>query len=324
MIRRPQGYLRALFQVMGRRAGIRRRLFIDALDDVRLVAGSRPDVMHAHFGDLSADLAMLTHLITGIPYTFTTHSYDIFRLPTANYREKSRLARAHVTISEYNKNYLIRNCSVNPAHIRIVHCGVHFENLSDIAPAHLPARTIVSVARLHRDKGLDVLIRACAILAEQGRPVRCLVAGDGPEREDLTRRIAEAGLEDSFVLLGNQTHDRALGLVRGASAFVLASRHEGIPVSLMEAMALRTPVVATCISGIPELVEDGVSGFLVEPDDPQTLADRIDRVLSDGAVRAGFAAAGHEKVLRDFNLASEAGKLIDLWKGRPTGLRTDV
>lgn len=313
VVRRPLGYVRALTVVLRRGDGIR-KLFVNDLDDVRLVAEARPDVLHAHFGDFAADLAMLAHLITGIPYTFTTHSYDIFRFAPANFPEKSRRALAHIAISEFNKKYLIERFGVDPSCFRIVHCGVRMDELQSVAPADLPARTVVAVARLHRDKGLDVLIEACSILASQGRPIRCWVAGDGPERGDLERRIDRAGLKDSFVLLGNQTHERALALIKGASAFVLPSRLEGIPVSLMEALALRTPVVTTRIYGIPELIEDGVSGFLVEPDDAPALAERIERVLSDADLRARFAEAGWRKVSQDFDLDREAAKLIAIWK----------
>jgi glycosyltransferase involved in cell wall biosynthesis len=120
------------------------------------------------------------------------------------------------------------------------------------------------------------------------------------------------GIEGNVTFTGYQSQQQVRELLGRTDVFVMASFAEGVPVVLMEAMAARVPVVATQIAGIPELVDDGVSGFLVPPGDPIALAEKVDRLLRDGNLRREFGRAGSEKVTRDFNLLTEAEKLCQI------------
>ena len=218
-----------------------------------------------------------------------------------------------MTISSYNRDFIAARCADHArSRIHVIHCGVDLRYFVP-APNGKKGNTILCVARLDRQKGLDCLIRACALLAEQGTDFQCVIAGDGPERGSLEHLIAELGLSERVVLLGSKTQDQVRELLLKAAIKVLPSRSEGIPVALMEAMALKVPIISTRIMGIPELIEDGVSGFLVPSDDVDALADRMHTLLTDEKMRHRFAENGYAKVSRDFNLKTETDKLMALW-----------
>ena len=278
-----------------------------------MIDRAKPDQTHAHFGDYSSNLVMLYYLLTRTPYTFMTHSYDIFNTPPKNYRLKSRLAVKHLTISEYNKKYLIDTFGIGAGHIQVIHCGVNFNKIP-AGERREEKNAILTVARLHQEKGLDVLIRACRLLKDQGISFSCSIIGKGDEKENLERLIQELGLTGEVKLLGQKMSGELFELLKKSTLMVLPSRLEGIPVSLMEAMALKTPVISTAIYGIPELIEDGKSGFLVPPDRPELLAEKIKALVSDENLRKRFAESGYQKVREDFNLQKETDKLLNLWK----------
>ncbi len=310
--KRPLRYLAAWCLALVSGEGLRKNLLLE-LHSARLVDQKCADHIHAHFGDAAADMAMLAHLVTGVPFTFTTHSYDLFRFPPDNYKLKSRLALKHVSISEYNKRFAIDTFGVDASHIVIVHCGVDFTRLPARAFAANGDNLLVSIARLHKDKGLDVLIRACDSLKKQGVAFECRIVGEGPDRPALEALIAELGVGDRVKLLGNRTQAEVFELLQKAKIKVLSSRLEGIPVSLMEAMALKVPVISTRICGIPELIEDGKSGFLVPAEDAAKLAEKIRVLLEDGGLRVTFAKNGYKKVSEEFDLKKETDKLLKLW-----------
>jgi len=145
--------------------------------------------------------------------------------------------------------------------------------------------TIVTVARLEKSKGLEHLIRAYGRLKERGRTFEAIIIGDGVERAHLEALIVELGLTDQVKLLGHQTQNRIFEILLTCRLMVMTSTVEGIPVSLMEAMAFKVPVIASDITGIPELISDGESGFLIDPADLEGLLDKIERLLDDEALR---------------------------------------
>ncbi len=307
----PTRYFKTLAVALNRKNGIA-GLFFFNLHNVREIVKDSPDVLHAHFGVKPSDMAMLVNLLTDIPYTFTTHRFDIFDEPPANYALKSGMAIKHITISQYNKDYLVKNFGVDPQTIEIIHCGVDFLKITN---SEVPKvnHQIISVARLEPEKGLDKVIEACAILSRRV-DFKCIIVGDGSLRAQLDDLIAKYSLTDKVMLLGYKTSDEIFILLKQSTAMILASRSEGIPVSLMEAMALGTPVIATRIMGIPELVEDGVSGFLFEVDDVYALVEKIEKILKNDSSCTEFCEYAYRKVFRDFNLAIEVKKLINLWR----------
>lgn len=288
------------------------KVFLWHLDYVLMVSRQKPDHIHAHFGRKSSDFAMLVFLLTGIGFSFTTHGYDIFNKPAKNYKLKSSLSRKHITVSQYNKNYIKEKFNVRPENIYVIHCGVDFNR---ILPRNNYAKNlIVAIARLVKLKGLDNLIKACSDLKKDGFSFECLIAGEGPERNALESLINKLDLKSEVKLLGNLTQDEIFGLLTKAKLKVLPSRSESMGVALMEAMMMKVPVIGPKVKGVPELIQDGENGFLIEPDDVPTLVNRMKILLSDNKLRERFSENAYQKVFKDFNLETETNKLLTIWE----------
>jgi colanic acid/amylovoran biosynthesis glycosyltransferase len=279
-----------------------------------------PDVIYAHWGTFPSTVAWVLSRLTGKPFGFTCHAHDIF-VNDHLLKEKIEAAAVPVTISRFNVEWLAERATpLARERLNIVHCGVDFSG----APAAAPARPrdgggeILAVGRLDPIKGFEVLVDAIAELARAGRQVRCRIIGSGPLEGALKERIAGHGLGDAVALAGARPQSEVRAAIEGAALFVLPSvvtptgDRDGIPVSLMEAMAAGTPVVSTRVSGIPELIGDGQEGLLVPERDPAALAAAMARLLDDPALGARLAAAAREKVLREFDAATEARKLLAL------------
>ena len=323
LLRSPAGYFRAAGLVL--RHGDRiRKLFLIHLYDTVLVHRSKPDHLHAHFGEslgdiASANLAMVLHVLSGTPYTFTTYAHDIFDMPATNYPIKSKLAKKHITVSEYNKRFLVEKFGVAENDIQVVVSGIDFEQVAACAKKAdptLPAgkRTILCIARLSKEKGLDVLVQACKRLVDSATEFQCVIVGDGVERQRLETLIRRTGLSEKVLLVGYQSQPQVFEWFNKADVMVLPSYSEGIPLSLMEAMAFRVPVVASDICGNPELIKSGENGFLMPAGDDGGFAERIKEILENEGLRDAFVKKGYETVYREFNLDTQVDKLLAIWK----------
>jgi colanic acid/amylovoran biosynthesis glycosyltransferase len=262
------------------------------------------------------------HRLTGIPFSFTVHAHDLY-VDQHMLEQKVRAAAFVVAISEYNKQFIVRHCGEDVHDkIEVVHCGVDTrlfqprQQDSGSGPF-----TIVCVGSLEEKKGQTYLVEACRLLKQRGLDFVCHLVGDGQSRAALEQQIQQAGLSGLVRLEGGQPRDQVVRMLRGADVVALPSiitktgKMEGIPVSLMEPLACEVPVVSTRISGIPELVEDGVTGLLVPPQDPAALADALDRLARDSELGRRMGRAGRAKVLREFDLADNTAKLAQLMIG---------
>lgn len=274
----------------------------------------QPDHLHAHWATYPSTAAMLASRRIGVPYSFTAHAHDIF-LEDHYLAQKMRSAAFGVTISEFNRKYLADKVSpIALERMRIVHCGVSPRDFV-FAPALRQPGQLLAVGRLDEIKGFRHLVDACHLLAQRGVEFQCNVIGDGPLRAELEQRIAQASLTDKVRLLGVRKQEEVRHFLAEASMFVLPSvvtsrgDRDGIPVALMEAMAVGLPVVSTRVSGIPELVEHGVSGLLAEPGDAANLADCIQQLLVSPERAQQMAVRARQQVEHDFDIAIEARKL---------------
>jgi glycosyltransferase involved in cell wall biosynthesis len=273
-----------------------------------------PQHLHAHWATYPSTAAMWLSARMGVPFSFTAHAHDIF-LEDHQLADKLRHAAFGVTISDFNRRYLAERVSpLALQRMRIVHCGVVPAQYG-FKPLDRQRGLVLSVGRLDAIKGFDQLIQACAILQSRGLPFECRIIGEGPLRAALEQQIAALGLAQRVRLLGACQQEQVREQLYAASVFTLASvvtprgDRDGIPVALMEAMACGTPVVSTRVSGIPELIEHGVSGLLAAPADAQDLADCIARQLTDTQQARAMAHAARRTVEAEFDVATEAGKL---------------
>lgn len=278
-----------------------------------------PDIMHVHFAGASVQIARYASQLTGVPFVCCAHHYDIFHSGPPNFPVLGHDAAMFTTISDYNRRYLIDEIGLDARKIRVIHCGIdgtrfrRAETADNIADDKAPLR-LVSVGRLTEIKAQQYQIEAARRLADQGVAFRLRIIGEGDRRDALQQQIDTLGLAEHVELRGAQPSHVVIDELRHADVFVMSSLSEGIPVALMEAMAMRLPVVTTGVRGIPELVEDGVSGRLVAVEDADALASAIAELADDSARRRQMGEAGRERVLRDFNAETEYRRLNALWR----------
>jgi colanic acid/amylovoran biosynthesis glycosyltransferase len=275
--------------------------------------------IHAHFGTNSAEVAMLTHLLTGIPYSFTVHGPDEFDRPEyLGLGDKVKCAAFVCAISSFTAGQICR--WIPPQEwrkIKLIRCGLDADYFVERPDTKLSHDHLISVGRLCGQKGQLVLLDALAVLASEGVQFKMTIAGDGPLRPMLEQRIRELGLDGRVQITGWLTNSEIRALVMDARAVVLPSFAEGLPVVLMEALALGRPVVATYVGGIPELVTDGVCGWLVPPGDMDQLSRAMKECLTvpDSRLQA-MGRAGRARVLEMHDIVRECRKLADLFCGR--------
>lgn len=271
--------------------------------------------LHAHFGTNPAAVAMLCHELGGPSWSFTVHGPEEFDKPAAiALSEKVHRARFVVAISSFGKSQLMRITSpADHAKIHVVRCGVDASYLEDAFAPPCDRPRLVCVGRLSEQKGHGVLIDAAAELAGRGLPFELVLVGDGELRPRIEQRIAELGLTDRVRITGWLDGAGVRAELRAARAFVLPSFAEGLPVVIMEALALGRPVVSTFVAGIPELVEPGKSGWLVPAgsveDLANALASALDAPLSDLAEMGRY---GHDSVMERHDVMQNTRSLASL------------
>jgi glycosyltransferase involved in cell wall biosynthesis len=272
--------------------------------------------LHAHFGTNPAAVALLTHELSGIPFSFTVHGPDEFdKAPLIHLGLKIRRAEFVVAVSSFGRSQLFR--LVNQAHwgkIRVIHCGVDqlFVETSHAQPC--VALRLVCVGRLCEQKGQLLLISAAAKLAQQGVKFEVVLVGDGEMRSAIETFIANQGLEEIVSITGWADGAAVCREILASRALVLPSFAEGLPVVLMEAMALGRPVLSTYIAGIPELVIDHETGWLVPAGDEGALVDAMRACFdADATTLARMGEAACRRSLMRHDVDREAAKLAALF-----------
>ena len=276
--------------------------------------------IHAHYATHPALVAWIIHQFTDIPYSITVHAHDIF-VRTAMLKTKLQDATFIAAISQFNREYLtsLMGDWVTDK-IHIVHCGINPQNYPirlNVLESGQPIE-IITIGSLQPYKGQIHLVEACAHLKKWGIPFHCRIIGEGEERPNLEKQIPAHQLQDQVELLGAKTQAEVASLLSTAHCYVqpsiitAAGKMEGIPVSIMEAMACELPVVATQLSGIPEIVQANETGYLVPPADSIALATTIADVFKNYGKAKDLAVNGRNLVLQEFELKTNAQQLSRL------------
>jgi colanic acid/amylovoran biosynthesis glycosyltransferase len=271
------------------------------------------DHVHAHFGTNSTTVALLCRILGGPAYSFTVHGPEEFDKPEfLHLGEKIRHAAFVVAISQFGRSQLFRQCAYAEwEKIKIVRCGVD-ASFHDVEPTDPPAvPRLVCVARLHEQKGLPILVDAAARLRDGGLAFRIKVIGDGPLRGELQRRIAELKLEAYIELAGWQSGPEVRAALLASRGLVLPSFAEGLPVVIMESLALARPVISTYVAGIPELVDES-AGRLVPAGSVAPLAHAMLEILTAPVDRlAEMGREGVRRIAARHRVRDEAARLAD-------------
>jgi len=358
----PRRYARVLFYALTRRNRHALKRFFQAGVLADHLRAQPVDHLHAHFASSATRVAMFVHLITGVPYSFTAHAKDIY-LNTVDadlLRDKMRAARFVVTVSDFNRAHLVRLASeggqtslggllspdrlaLPPDRIRRLYNGIDLAQFNAGAgdrPQAVREPLILAVGRLVEKKGFDVLVRACALLRQQGTAFRCEIVGKGPQEPTLRALITELDLADYIQLVGPKPQDEIVAAYRRAAVFALPcivgadGNRDGLPTVLLEAMAMQVPVVSTNLTGTPEIVDDGITGLLVSQHNPPALAAALARLLADPALREQMGSAARAKIVREFDLRQNVAVLRqwliassverEAWSESPTFIRSTL
>ncbi len=285
----------------------------------RIMLDRHFDLVHAQFADSAASLALLAAMLLDLPFSFTAHAYDIFT-PQVIFKEKMQRASFIITCTQYNRQYLLEKYpEIDAAKIFVNLHGINLAKFRREAKPKGSPPLILTVGRLVQKKGIALLVFACKLLKEQGVSFRCRIIGDGPERPRLEMQIRLNHLLDCVEITGFLPPTEVKQAYQEARLFVLPcivdeeGNRDGIPNVLAEAMAMEVPVISTAISGIPELVENGISGILLEQPDAAELAEKIRTLLASPKKRSQLAKAGRQRVEEIFDAERNLQQLKDIF-----------
>ena len=275
--------------------------------------------VHAHFAGMAARTAFWVNKFFSITFSFTAHANDIFS-PRQFEIGLDKLvdgARAIITETDYAARFLREQFSGRADRVYRIYNGL---DLSEFTRADFSSNPplIIAVGRLIPKKGFGDLIRACASLAERGKSFRCEIIGEGPLENELRRQIDELYLQNNVVLAGTKPQTQLRRRLAAANAFVLPSvidpdgGMDNLPTVIMEAMATGLPVVSTNIGGIPEMVIENETGFLVQSGDATALADAIEKVINDSSSAARLGHSGNERARALFSIEKNVRELLTL------------
>ncbi len=326
-LRRPAAFFGALFYLLTRpHPGLAARWktllhFGQGVYAAYLLRKRKITELHAHFLDRAATIALVAGRLLGAPYSLSIHAgADIYVHPVL-IREKLANARHAVTCTAYNKHHLETLLQQDLS--GKITCIPHGLDRSSYNPPERPPdgkNLILTVGQLAERKGFKYLIEACAVLRDRGLAFECQIVGGGPQRPQLEEMIARLRLTGQVSLTGPLPHEEVLQKYRQAALFVMPCIQtaegdvDGIPNVLLEAMAMRVPVISTEISAVPELIKPGWNGLLVPPNDADALAEAVLRLLNEPELRENLARRGRETVLAEYDIEANVRRFFNtLW-----------
>ncbi len=272
--------------------------------------------IHEHFGNPTALVALLCKTYGGFSYSLSLHGPDIFyQVDSAHLNEKVSSATFVRCISNYCKSQILRVLEYSKwSRQEIVRCGVDPKVFRPVRNNRNGKRTLICVGRLCPAKGQHILIESCAALGRKGMDFKLVLVGDGPDRKSLEKLVIKLGIEQFVTFTGALGQEEVQKRYKEADIFVLPSFAEGIPVVLMEAMAMGLPVVSTRITGIPELIDDEVNGLLATPGDAAELSRMLTRLIDNPKLGKKLGIAGRKKIIAKYDQRENSKKLANLFR----------
>lgn len=339
MLCRPRTFYKTLALFVKRAPNwpaVRRYLlhFLEGVYLARLCRQQGVEYLHAHFANGPSSVALAASEIGGIPFGFTCHAQDIFVDPVM-LAGKVKRAQNALTISAFNRTHIAAHFTAVAAQkMQVQRVAVDLKHFAPVSRPRGKVPIILAIGRLVPKKGFIHLVHACALLARRGMRFRCWIIGDGPERAALEMAIAGAELQGKVRLLGAQSNVKKI--LGRTDIFAMpcviddSGDRDGIPTTLMEAMAMALPVVSTEVSGIPELIHPEETGLLAAPGNAEQLASQMTRLLQDESLcrRLGeearrFVAAHHNLECNTRILFNRIGKAVAAWHGVATLSQTN-
>ena len=290
---------------------------VEACHVLRLATAAGVEHMHAHFGTNAAAVAMLVRLLGGPGYSFTVHGPEEFdAVHSLSLARKMERAAFTVAVSSYGRSQLCRWLPHDAwDRVKVVHCGIDPEAFPEPGPMPEGGLRLVNIGRLSEQKGQLILMPVMGRVAGTVEDVHLTLIGDGELRGALEAEISARGLGDEVTLAGWQTEEEVRAALAGCHVLVLPSFAEGLPMVIMEAMAAGRPVIATYVAGIPELVQEGVTGWLVPAGDDAALAGAVEALAAMPAeARAELGRAGRARVLERHDMYREAETLAGFFR----------
>jgi len=295
--------------------------FSIAAELVTILNKNKIQHVHAHFAHVPGDVAMYASLMSGIPFSITAHANDLFERGWL-LKQKCHRAKFFATISEFNKQFLHEN-SCDTSRVEIIRCGVESRLFTQRTAQSIEQPiTIGLLGRFVEKKGIDVLLRAAAELLKKDCQLQLKLAGDGPLFDEMVALSKQLGIESHVNFIGSVPHHAVSSFLNELDIFVLPcvkdsqGDMDGIPVVLMEAMLSGIPVISSELSGLPELVIDGKTGYLTQPGDYQGLAECITRIYQQPKKTQQMVNRAAELVTEQYDLHKNSQKLKRLFEKR--------
>ncbi len=290
------------------------RKFLDYLDILEIIKEKDIEHIHVHFADKNAQVVYDINKIINVPYTLTTHAYDIFVNPYKDLKKWADNAKKMIVISEYNKKYMVKNFGIDEDKISMVRCGINLDEFKLLNIEKENRFTILNIGRLNLIKNQKCLIEACKILKNKGLNFQCLIIGKGKERANLEKQIQESGLKDYIKLLGSKKNEELIEYYNKANVFVLPSISEASPTVIKEALACGMPVIVSNVRGVPEIIKDGHNGFLIEPEKPEQIANKLMELIKKPDLIKKFKKNSRKIIEKEFDVKENIKKLIKIFK----------
>jgi len=320
LLGQPGVYFRTMIRALSHRPPGFRGLamsfiyFAEALVLARELKRRKINRLHNHFANAGAIVGYLAAGLLGMPWSFTMHGISEFEYPAGLLlAEKIRAANFVICVSHFGCAQAMR--LVDPEHwnkLHVVRCGVALDVLPRRSGSR-PTKRLISVGRLSPEKGQAGLLEAFAIVCRNLPGLKLILVGDGPEGPRLQDIAGRLGIHDQVCFAGRCSEDETLGQIADSDILVLSSFMEGLPIVLIEAMALGTAVIASRVAGIPELVQHESSGLLFTPSNWKELADCIQRLVVDDRLRNQCVKRGKEAVSTSFDIRRSAAQLSALF-----------